>query len=153
MKLPDNIFNFWYWKAVVNHKLFFTKVSVRFCTSLPVRFQEFQKKNVLSVLSSSLLSKKCYKSVCHRISWYCTIYRLDLKKASDSFIAFHLAIPTNLEFLVVVSSVLCHISQVKGTDFLLCGTGPTPELLCPVWGFTTWGVPKEWKGPCRGQSR
>lgn len=62
-------------------------------------------------------------------------------------IAFDLEIPTDLEFLVVVSSVLYQISQIKGSDFLLYDIiEPTPELLCPVWGMS-----QNWKGPCRGQ--
>lgn len=67
-------------------------------------------------------------------------------RKNEWLIAFDLEIPTDLEFLVVFSSVLYQISQIKGSDFLLCDIiGPTPES-CPVWGMA-----QNWKGPCRGQ--
>lgn len=153
MKLHDSIFNFWYWKAVVNHKLFFTKVSVRFFTSLPVCFQGFQKKmccqhwaHLFWVKNTTNLYVIIFHDTVPYIDW--------IWRKSKWLIAFDLEIPANLEFLVVVSSVLYHISQIKGSDFLLCHIfGPTPELLCPFWGFTIWGVPEDWKGPCKGQPR
>lgn len=60
-------------------------------------------------------------------------------RKNEWVIAFDLEIPTNLEFLVLVSSVLYHISQIRAGAFLQCDIiGPTPELSCPVWGFIIW---------------
>lgn len=77
----QSILTFWYWKAVMNHKLFFSKVSV--CKILhlpPYFFKGLSKKCNVSVELKSVSKKKNYKSVCHQILWYYTVCRLDLKK-------------------------------------------------------------------------
>lgn len=106
--MHGSILTFWYWKAAVNHSLLFAKVSV--CKILflpPCFFKVLSKKCSVSVELKSL-SKKYYKSVCHQILWYYTMCRLDLKKEQET-----LALPADLEFLVVVSSVLYTESQIK----------------------------------------
>lgn len=127
-----SIFIFWYWKAVVNHKLFFTKVSVRFCTSFPVCFQGFQRKMYCQHWAHLFWVKNTtdlYVIIFHGTAPY--IDRIWRK--NEWLIAFDLEIPTNLEFLVVVSPYFTDQGQWLPSVWLY---GPTPEwTLVPRLGI------------------